>query len=57
MRDKHKKEEGSLIKDTEYISKAQEYVEWINSAKKAETRASRIEKALGMLSDRKKLKG
>jgi hypothetical protein len=34
-----------------------EYVDWINSAKKAETRAARIEKAMGMLADNKRLKG
>jgi hypothetical protein len=38
-------------------SHQKEYVDWINSAKKAETRAARIEKAMGMLSGKKRLKG
>jgi uncharacterized protein YdeI (YjbR/CyaY-like superfamily) len=38
-------------------SHQKEYVDWINSAKKAETRAARIEKAMDMLADKKRLKG
>jgi hypothetical protein len=37
-------------------SHQKEYVEWITSAKKAETRNDRIEKALQMIIERKKLK-
>jgi hypothetical protein len=37
-------------------SHQKEYVEWITSAKKAETRNARIEKALQMIAERKRLK-
>ncbi|MFZ5965714.1 MAG: YdeI/OmpD-associated family protein [Bacillota bacterium] len=37
-------------------SHKREYVQWITGAKKAETRASRIEKAISMLLDNKRLK-
>jgi hypothetical protein len=37
-------------------SHQKEYVDWITSAKKAETRSARIEKALVMIADKKKLK-
>jgi uncharacterized protein YdeI (YjbR/CyaY-like superfamily) len=37
-------------------SHQKEYVDWISSAKKAETRIARIEKALLMISERKRLK-
>jgi hypothetical protein len=43
--------------NTYSYSHQKEYVDWISSAKKAETRAARIEKAMGMLSDKKRLKG
>jgi hypothetical protein len=38
-------------------SHRKEYVEWINSAKKPETRTSRIAKAMVMLAEGKRLKG
>jgi uncharacterized protein YdeI (YjbR/CyaY-like superfamily) len=38
-------------------SHQKEYVEWIEAAKKNETRAGRIEKAIGMLPEGKRLKG
>jgi hypothetical protein len=38
-------------------SHQKEYVEWIEAAKKTETRAGRIEKAIGMLLEGKRLKG
>jgi hypothetical protein len=37
-------------------SHQKEYVEWITSAKKAETRTVRIEKAMQMIAERKRLK-
>jgi hypothetical protein len=37
-------------------SHQKEYVDWITSAKKTETRSTRIEKALVMIADKKKLK-
>jgi hypothetical protein len=52
----------TLAPDTKKIftelaySHQKEYVEWISSAKKAETRIARIEKALLMISERKRLK-
>lgn len=42
--------------DSMSYSHKKEYVEWIVSAKKAETRAGRIDKAMGMLLEKKKLK-
>ncbi|WP_141334157.1 YdeI/OmpD-associated family protein [Paenibacillus sp. tmac-D7] len=38
-------------------SHRKEYVDWIVSAKKPETRAGRIEKAIGMLAEGRRLKG
>ncbi len=38
------------------FSKKKEYYQWITSAKKPETRATRIEKAIELLSENKKLK-
>jgi hypothetical protein len=38
-------------------SHQKQYVDWIEGAKQAETRARRVEKALGMLVDGKKLNG
>ena len=38
-------------------SHKKEYVEWIESAKKPETRANRIEKAIAMIAERKTPKG
>ena len=38
-------------------SRRKEYLDWIESAKREETRASRIERALPMLTEGKRLKG
>ncbi len=38
-------------------SHKKEYVDWIESAKKSETRARRIEKAVSMIKESKRLKG
>ena len=38
-------------------SHKKDYVDWIESAKRPETRARRIEKALAMLSEGRRLKG
>jgi hypothetical protein len=37
-------------------SHRKEYVDWINGAKRAETRAARVERAIGMLAEGKRLK-
>lgn len=39
------------------LSHRREYVGWIEEAKKAETRASRVEKARALIAENKKLKG
>ncbi len=49
-------EAGWRFEEMPYSHK-KEYVEWIESAKRAETRARRIERALDMLSEGKRLKG
>ncbi|WP_164821746.1 YdeI/OmpD-associated family protein [Paenibacillus koleovorans] len=49
-------EAGQRFEKLSYSHK-KEYVDWIESARKAETRASRIEKALGMLKSGTRLKG
>ncbi len=38
-------------------SHQKEYVNWVGEAKKAETRLSRAQKAVGMLREKKRLKG
>ena len=38
-------------------SHKKEYVDWIESAKRAETRAARVQKAVGMIAERLRLKG
>lgn len=49
-------EAGDQFREFSY-SKQKEYVDWILSAKKAETRQSRIEKALIKIRNKERLKG
>jgi len=46
-------EAGEFFEKLSYSHK-KEYVQWIESAKKAETRQKRIEQAVGMLKDKRK---
>ena len=50
-------EAARLSFDRMPYSHRKEYVDWIESAKREETRASRIERALPMLTEGKRLKG
>ena len=45
----------SFFRDLAYSNK-KAYVDWINNAKKEETREARISKAIGMLTEKKKLR-
>lgn len=49
-------EAGVVFEGFSYSHK-KEYVDWIESAKRPETRQARIEKALALIADRKRLKG
>ncbi len=49
-------EAAALFEKLAYSHK-KEYVDWIESAKRAETRASRVEKAVSMVVERKRVKG
>ncbi len=49
-------EAAALFEKLAY-SHEKEYVDWIESAKRAETRASRVEKAVSMVVERKRVKG
>ena len=52
-----KDKEARVRFDKMSYSNKKEYVDWIESAKREETRARRIEKALTMIADSKRLKG
>lgn len=46
----------AMEKDALSYSQQKKYADWLSSPKKADTRAERLEKAVGMLADKIKIK-